>query len=34
MDLAHPGYVPRMKQNPDKSDFTDAQMLADLESAR
>ena len=31
VDLAHPGYVARMKQNPDKSDFTDAQMLADLE---
>lgn len=28
--LAHPGYVNRMKLNPDKSDFTDAQMLADL----
>lgn len=31
VDLAHPGYVKRMKQNPDKSDFTDAHMLADLE---
>lgn len=31
VDLAHPGYVARMKQNPDKSDFTDARMLADLE---
>lgn len=30
VDLAHPGYVNRMKQNPDKSDFTDARMLADL----
>lgn len=30
MDLAHPGYVHRMKQNPDKSDYTDARMLADL----
>lgn len=29
--LAHPGYVSRMKQNPDKSDYTDARMLADLE---
>lgn len=29
--LAHPGYVSRMKQSPDKSDFTDARMLADLE---
>ena len=30
IDLAHPGYVHRMKQSPDKSDFTDARMLADL----
>ena len=30
VDLAHPGYVSRMKQNPDKSDFSDARMLADL----
>lgn len=30
IDLAHPGFVKRMKQNPDKSDYTDAQMLADL----
>jgi transposase len=29
--LAHPGYVARMKQSPDKSDFSDARMLADLE---
>lgn len=29
--LAHSGYVTRMKQNPDKTDYTDAQMLADLE---
>ncbi len=28
--LAHPGYVSRMKQNPDKSDLTDAEMLTDL----
>lgn len=28
--LAHPGYVARMKVNPDKSDFTDARVLADL----
>jgi transposase len=28
--LAHPGYVARMKQGPDKSDSTDARMLADL----
>jgi transposase len=31
VDLAHPGYVARMKGNPDKTDFTDARMLADLE---
>jgi transposase len=31
VDLAHPGYVSRMKQNPDKSDFSDARLLADLE---
>ena len=31
VDLAHTGYVNRMKQSPDKSDFTDARMLADLE---
>lgn len=30
IDLAHPGYVHRMKQSPDKTDFTDARMLADL----
>ena len=29
--LAHPGYVTRMKQNPDKTDYSDARMLADLE---
>jgi transposase len=28
--MAHPGYVRRMKQNPDKSDYTDARLLADL----
>jgi len=28
--LAHPGYVARMKQSPDKTDFGDARMLADL----
>jgi transposase len=31
VDLAHPGYVQRMKASPDKTDFTDARMLADLE---
>lgn len=30
VDLAHPGYVHRMKASPDKTDFSDAQMLADL----
>jgi transposase len=30
VSLAHPGYVCRMKQNPDKTDFSDARMLADL----
>jgi transposase len=30
VDLAHPGYVRRMKQSPDKSDYSDARMLADL----
>jgi hypothetical protein len=30
VSLAHPGYVARMKQSPDKSDFTDAQVLAEL----
>ena len=28
--LAHPGYVARMKLGPDKSDYTDARMLAEL----
>ena len=28
--LSHPGYVMRMKQNPDKTDYTDARLLADL----
>jgi transposase len=31
VDLAHPGYVARMKQNPDKHDYGDARMLSDLE---
>jgi transposase len=30
VQLAHPGYVNRMKQSPDKTDFGDAQLLADL----
>lgn len=29
--LAHPGYVARLKQSPDKSDYGDARLLADLE---
>src|SRR5690606_20447791 len=28
--LAHPGYVNRMKHNPDKSDYSDSRMLAEL----
>lgn len=28
--MPHPGYVPRMKQDPDKSDYTDARMLGNL----
>jgi len=31
VDLAHPGYVARLKQGPDKHDWGDARMLADLE---
>jgi transposase len=31
VDLAHPGYVARMKQSPDKTDYSDARLLADLE---
>jgi transposase len=30
-ELAHPGFVARMKQNPDKTDFQDAHLLGDLE---
>jgi transposase len=30
VDLAHPGFVKRMKQNPDKTDKQDATVLADL----
>src|SRR2546423_444506 len=30
VDLAHPGFVSRMKQNPDKTDYQDAHLLADL----
>ena len=30
VQLAHPGYVRRMKQNPDKTDYSDARLLADL----
>lgn len=28
--LCHPGYVRRLRQNPDKTDLSDAQLLADL----
>lgn len=31
VDLAHPGYVARLKQSPDKTDYADARLLADLE---
>jgi len=31
VQLAHPGYVARLKQSPDKTDFSDARLLADLE---
>jgi len=30
VSLAHAGYVSRIKQSPDKTDFTDARLLADL----
>jgi hypothetical protein len=30
IDLAHPGYVARMKRSPDKTDYNDAHLLADL----
>jgi transposase len=30
LELSHPGYVARLKQSPDKTDFSDAQLLADL----
>ena len=30
VSLAHPGFVSRMKQNPDKTDFSDSRLLADL----
>jgi transposase len=30
VELAHPGYVARLKRSPDKTDFTDAHLLADL----
>jgi len=33
VELAHPGYVARMKQTPDKSDWTDSKLLADLTRA-
>ena len=30
VDLAHPGYVAKLKQSPDKSDYSDGRLLADL----
>jgi transposase len=30
VELAHPGYVSRLKQSPDKSDYSDGRLLADL----
>lgn len=30
ISLAHPGFTARMKQNPDKTDYGDARLLADL----
>ena len=30
VELAHPGYVARLKQSPDKTDFSDSRLLADL----
>jgi transposase len=30
VDLAHPGYVARLKRSPDKTDLADAHLLADL----
>lgn len=30
VELAHPGYVRRLRQSPDKSDYSDARLLADL----
>ncbi len=30
IDLAHPGYVNRLKRSPDKTDWGDARLLADL----
>jgi transposase len=30
VELAHPGYVARLKGSPDKTDYTDAKLLADL----
>ena len=30
VELAHPGYVARLKQSPDKSDYSDGHLLADL----
>jgi transposase len=31
VDLGHPGYIERLKRSPDKTDWQDARLLADLE---
>src|SRR5690349_4704195 len=31
LSMAHPGFVKRMKTNPDKTDWADARILADLQ---
>lgn len=33
VDLSHPGFCARMKQNPDKHDLADSELLADLQRA-
>jgi hypothetical protein len=30
VELAHPGYVHRLRRSPDKTDLSNAQLLADL----
>jgi len=34
VDMAHPGYVARIKQSPDKTDCSDARLLADAGPTR